>query len=98
MSPLGGGAPTGGREVDRLLDVNFKRVKMLLEEHRAAVVAVAEALVEKHALMGDEVYTLVANAERSTNGHTNGHVTMPPADAPAFEIASGGAQVFDPPN
>ncbi|MBV9173783.1 MAG: hypothetical protein JOZ81_27275, partial [Chloroflexi bacterium] len=50
------------------------------------------------ALMGDEVYSLVASAERSTNGHTNGHVTAPPADAPAFEIASGGAQVFDPPN
>ncbi|MBV9543464.1 MAG: AAA family ATPase [Chloroflexi bacterium] len=98
LSPLGGGAPTGGREVDRLLDVNFKRVKMLIEENRPAVVAVAEALIEKHALMGDEVYSLVASAERSTNGHTNGHVTAPPADAPAFEIASGGAQVFDPPN
>ncbi|MBV9172455.1 MAG: AAA family ATPase, partial [Chloroflexi bacterium] len=52
LSPLGGGAPTGGREVDRLLDVNFKRVKMLIEENRPAVVAVAEALIEKHALMG----------------------------------------------
>ena len=56
--PFGGGGG-GGREVDRLLDQNFKRVKMLLEEHRAAVIAVAEALIEKHALMGDEVYELV---------------------------------------
>jgi cell division protease FtsH len=94
------GAPMGGpsRDVERLLDQNFKRVKMLIEEHREAVVAVAEALIEKHALMGDEVYALVAAAESRTNGHTNGHVTVPPADAPAFEIASGGAQVFDPPN
>src|SRR5215831_3927272 len=82
----GGGGPS--REVDRLLDQNFKRVKMMLEEHRAAVIAVAEALIEKHALMGDEVYALVSQAEGRTNGHTNGHV--PPPDAPAFEIGVGG--------
>jgi hypothetical protein len=67
---------------------------MLLEEHRSAVVAVAEALIEKHALMGDEVYDLVAKAEGMTNGHTNGHI--PPPDAPAFEIASGGQVRRDP--
>src|ERR671934_1259180 len=69
--PFGGGGMGGGREVDRLLDQNFKRVKMLLEEHREAVVNVAEALIEKHALMGDEVYELVANAEGRANGHAN---------------------------
>jgi cell division protease FtsH len=88
--------PVGGREVDRLLDQNFKRVKMLLEENRAAMVAVAEALIEKHSLMGDEIYELVAKAESRTNGHTNGHVTVPPPDAPAFEIAAGGQQRVDP--
>src|SRR6202035_4870828 len=76
--PFGGGGPAGGREVDRLLDQNFKRVKMLLEENRPAMVAVAEALIEKHALMGDEVYELVANADSRTTGHTNGHVKFPP--------------------
>jgi hypothetical protein len=97
-SPFGGsmGGPT--REVDRLLDQNFKRVKMLIEEHREAVVAVAEALIEKHALMGDEVYGLVAAAEARTNGHTNGHITVPPPDAPAFELTSGGQTRVDPPN
>jgi hypothetical protein len=70
---------------------------MLLEEHKAGVIAVAEALIEKHALMGDEVYELVSRAEHSTNGHTNGHVTVPPPDAPAFEIAAGGQQRIDPP-
>ena len=89
-SPFGGGGMGGGREVDRLLDQNFKRVKMLLEEHREAVIAVAEALIEKHALMGDEVYDLVARAEARTNGHANGHVQAPPPNAPAFEIAAGG--------
>jgi len=93
--PLGG--PMGGpsREVDRLLDQNFKRVKMLLEEHREAVVAVAEALIEKHALMGDEVYDLVTKADAArTNGHTtNGHVVPmvgsgASTEAPTFEIGS----------
>ncbi len=91
FGPIGGG---GGRDVDRLLDQQFKRVKMLLEEHRAAVTAVAEALIEKHALMGDEVYDLVSRADGRTNGHTNGHV--PPPDAPAFEIGVGGAVIEDP--
>jgi hypothetical protein len=44
--------------------------------------------------MGDEVYDLVAKAEGLTNGHTNGHI--PPPDAPAFEIASGGQVRRDP--
>jgi ATP-dependent Zn protease len=95
--PLGpGGGPS--REVDRLLDQNFKRVKMLLDEHRDAVVAVAEALIEKHALMGDEVYELVAKAESRTNGHANGQIVVPPPDAPAFEITGGGQVRRDPPN
>ena len=97
-SPFGGGPGGGGREVDRLLDQNFKRVKMLLEENRAGMIAVAEALIEKHALMGDEVYDLVARAESRTNGHGNGQVQVPPPNAPAFEIAAGGQQRQDPPN
>jgi ATP-dependent Zn protease len=99
---LGGGPGDGGmggptREVDRLLDQNFKRVKLLLEEHRSAVIAVAEALIEKHAIMGDEVYELVAKAESRTNG-TNGHVVVPPPNAPAFEIGAGGQLRTDPTN
>jgi ATP-dependent Zn protease len=89
--PFGGGEPQH-REVDRLLDQQYKRVKMLIEENRAATVAIAEALIEKHALMGDEVYELVAKAE----GRTNGHVDAPPPDAPAFEIVSGGEILRDP--
>ncbi|MDQ6671054.1 MAG: AAA family ATPase, partial [Chloroflexota bacterium] len=97
-NPFGaGGGGGGGREVDRMLDQNFKRVKMLLEEHRAGVIAVAEALIEKHALMGDEVYELVSRAESSTNGHANGHLQVPPPNAPALEIAAGGGTLIDPP-
>jgi cell division protease FtsH len=91
-SPFGGGGPSS--DIDYLLNQNFKRVKMLLEEHRGAVIAVAEALIEKHALMGDEVYELVAKAEGRPNGHANAHGLSP--DAPAFEIAAGGQQRIDP--
>jgi len=80
--------------VERLLDQQFKRVKMLIEENREATIAIAEALIEKHALMGDEVYDLVAKAEGRTNGHSNGHV--PPHNAPAFEIVGGGQIRQDP--
>jgi ATP-dependent Zn protease len=94
--PGAGGGPS--REVDRLLDQQFKRVKMLVEENRAATIAIAEALIEKHSLMGDEVYDLVAKAEARTNGHANGHLQIPPPDAPAFEIAAGGQPRKDPGN
>ncbi len=96
LAGFGAPPPVGGREVDRLLDQNFKRVKMLLEENRAAMVAVAEALIEKHSLMGDEIYELCAKAEGRTNGHANGHMAAPAPDAPAFEIAAGGQQRIDP--
>jgi cell division protease FtsH len=92
--PFGLGGGGGGRDVDRLLDQQFKRAKMLLEEHRPAVIAVAEALIEKHALMGDEIYDLVMKADGRTNGHANGHIPAP--DAPAFEIGVGGQVVSDP--
>lgn len=94
------GSPGSTREVERLLDQQFKRVKMLLEEHRPAVIAVAEELIQQHALTGDEVYALVAKAEGRTNGHardgSNGQQAIPPTDAPAFAIAAGGQQVSDP--
>ena len=90
--PWGGGEPQH-KEVDRLLDQQFKKVKLLIEENRAATIAIAEALIEKHALMGDEIYELVAKAEGRTNGHS---VDTPPPDAPAFEIRTGGQIVQDP--
>lgn len=96
MAIPGMGGPGPSKEIERLLDQQFKRVKMLIEENRAGVIAVAEALVEKHALTGEEVYRLVSDAEGHTNGHhKNGHLG-PPADAPAFAITAGGQQVIDP--
>ncbi len=101
LAGLGAGNPfgaTGGgpsREIERLLDQNFKRVKLLLEDNRAAMIAVAEALIEKHNLTGDEVYRLVSEAQSRHNGHSNGHAALPAVDA-AFQIASGGREIADP--
>jgi ATP-dependent Zn protease len=93
----GAGAPgSPSRDVERILDQNFKRAKMLLEENRAAVIAVAEALIEKHSLLGDEVYELVARASGHTNGHSKNGSDIPPADAPAFMIGAGGSTRIDP--
>jgi cell division protease FtsH len=94
VSQFGAGGDGPSTDVDHILNQNFKRVKMLLEEHRGAVIVVAEALIEKHALMGDEVYELVAQGRGPTNGHANAHV--PSLDAPAFEITAGGQQRIDP--
>jgi ATP-dependent Zn protease len=92
---MGGAGGGGGREVERVLDQNFKRVKMLIEEHRAATIAIAEGLIEKHALTGDEVYELVDRAEGRLNGHS--HHDEPPADAPAYAIGAGGTPLADRP-
>ncbi|MCC7107357.1 MAG: AAA family ATPase [Chloroflexi bacterium] len=69
------------REIEKLLDQQFKRVKQLLEDNRDVVIAVAEELLAKHDLTGDEVVEIVRRTEGqrgqapvpalpSTNGHT----------------------------
>ena len=70
------------RDVDYMLDQNFMRVKMLLEEHREAVIGVAEALIGQHTLTGDEVYTLVARAESRTIDPGNDINDIPSASVP----------------
>jgi ATP-dependent Zn protease len=92
----GGASPASRKDVERLLDQQFKRVKMMLEEHREAVIAVAEALIEKHALMGEEVYSLVQEADMRAhvNGYRNGTNHALPTNG-AYAIGSGGDPVLD---
>jgi ATP-dependent Zn protease len=101
----GGGLFTGSasamsrKDIERLLDQQFKRVKMMLEEHREAVTAVAEALIEKHALLGEEVYRLVQEADMRAhvNGYrngTNGHEPQPDTNG-AYALGAGGDPVYD---
>ncbi len=73
---------------EAVLQSQFKAVKRLLQDHSEALIAVAEALIERDELVGDEIKQLIdeADARRVTktvladfevissngNGHTNG--------------------------
>lgn len=58
-------------KIDRLLEEQFREVKDLLTKHHDAVVAVAEALLEREELQGDEIEELIDEADRKSllNGH-----------------------------
>jgi cell division protease FtsH len=64
------------RQIDKLLNQEFNKVKQMLEEHQEEVHAIAAGLVEKLDLSGDEVSDIIREVEArraiSRNG-TNGH-------------------------
>jgi len=51
------------KEIERLLEQQFKKAKALLEEHRDEVHAIAEELLEKEELTGDEVLEIMKQAQ-----------------------------------
>jgi cell division protease FtsH len=53
-------------EVEALLRTAYTSVRALLEQHRAAVIAVAEALLVREELDSDEILALIAQAEAPT--------------------------------
>jgi len=61
-----GGAPDPGmrKEIDKLLRDQFLKVKMLLDENRDLVIAVAEALLDRLELRTDELYRIMEEVER----------------------------------
>ena len=52
-------------QIEKLLDEQFRLAKSLLTDHADAVVAVAEALLAREELQGDEVYALIDEADRA---------------------------------
>ena len=50
-------------QIEMLLDEQYKRVKVLLEANREAVIAIAEALLIREELDGDEVFEIVREVE-----------------------------------
>src|SRR5436305_8713882 len=88
MSVGGGvvGVPKLSERVEAVLQSQFKAVKRLFKEHREAVMAVAESLIEGNELVAEEIKQLIdeADAKRglktvltdfeivASNGHTNG--------------------------
>ncbi len=90
-SPLAGvnpgSVPKLSERVEAVLQSQFKAVKRLLQDHREALIAVAEALIERDELVADDIKQLIdeADARRVTrmvmsefeevlgNGNGNGH-------------------------
>jgi cell division protease FtsH len=82
------GVPKLTERVEAILQSQFKAVKRLFQEHREAVMAVAESLIERDELVAEEIKQLIdeADAKRvlktvladfeivagNGNGHTNG--------------------------
>jgi cell division protease FtsH len=53
-------------QIEALLDEQYKKVRILLEANRETVTAIAEALLIREELDGEEVFELVAEAEQRT--------------------------------
>jgi cell division protease FtsH len=51
------------REIERLLEGQFKRVKALLQEHSDEIHAIAEQLLDKEELTGDEVQEIMKEVQ-----------------------------------
>ncbi|HLH74915.1 MAG TPA: AAA family ATPase [Chloroflexota bacterium] len=66
VAAFGEGMPDSGmkKEIDRLLREQFLKVKHLLDEHRELVVAVAETLLQRLELNGDDLYRIMEEVER----------------------------------
>ncbi len=60
-SPLS--VPHAAERVEALLQKQFKEIKRLLEEHSEALIAVAEALIERDELVAEEIKQLAEEAD-----------------------------------
>lgn len=60
------------REIERLLDREFRKVKAMLEEHAEEVHAIAEQLIDKLDLSGDEVLEIMRQVEARRLASQNG--------------------------
>jgi ATP-dependent Zn protease len=63
---FGDGAPDPGmrKEIDKLLREHFLKVKHLLDDNRELVVAIAETLLQKLEINGDELFQIMADVDR----------------------------------
>jgi ATP-dependent Zn protease len=66
------------REIERLLDQQFHKVRAFLDSNRDILIAIAETLLQKEDLAGEEVYEIIENVEkRRMNGHSGEDVPLP---------------------
>ena len=77
---FGEGAPDPGmkKEIDKVLKEQYKKVKLLLEENKEAVTAIADGLLEKDELDDEEITERVEAAERAKAARrSNGPLPLP---------------------
>ena len=79
--------PATKREIDKLLNTEYKKVKALLAANRDAVIAIAETLVEKDELDGDDIAAIVDRVERQRAGGVESTPTPLPVEVSASEGA-----------
>jgi ATP-dependent Zn protease len=60
------------RAVDRILEHAKQEVRDLLDEHRALVVALRDALLEREELVGDEIIEVIAAASAPSPTESHG--------------------------
>jgi hypothetical protein len=79
--------PKVKREVERILDDQFKKVKALLVEYREPADEIVRLLLEKGDVLGDEIIDIIKEFDQRRNGHE------PPAGAEqppgAADVAAG---------
>jgi len=85
-------------EVNRIVTAAYQRGKVVVQENRPALDAIAAELLEKESLDGDEVYTLIERitgreVPHATKARTQAsQPTDPVAPAPAPETKNDGAE------
>jgi ATP-dependent Zn protease len=79
------------KKIERVLGEQFEEVKRLLEENRDAVTAIAQGLLAKGELDGDEIMAIIKNAEatRAVVGQ-NGHLESAEGN---LDASHGGLQI-----
>jgi ATP-dependent Zn protease len=72
------------KEIERLLEQQFKKVKSLLHEHSDEVHAIAEQLLEREELTGDEVIEIMKEVQlkRAVSSNGGGDSASPVATLP----------------
>jgi ATP-dependent Zn protease len=91
LSQGGGGDPRTQRRVERMLRWRYLNVRKMLNDHRLAVEAIAQALLEKDELVGEEVYAIVRQVEGDDAplpGHPQGMLPQSMEQLPAYVAAN----------
>ncbi len=73
-------------EVNRIVAASYSRGKKIISENRAALEAIAQVLLEKESLDGEEIYAII----QAKTGHDvgKGHRRAPPVAVPVAPAAS----------